>query len=162
MKKKLLTGLAIALGCACILATVVFTVFDFKPRQGEKDSNALFCEYCAAGPEGELRAVLERQSARTVRFTLEKTVDGKTEKRENYVPAGADEKLRELWDRFGVSAWGTLAEAEAAEGTVRSLRITLGERELNWDSGKALPPAGEGFPEAVRALLSEYAKEELW
>ena len=40
--------------------------------------------------------------------------------------------------------------------------VRLGEKELLWDSGKALPAGGEGFIAAVRELLAEYAKEELW
>ena len=162
MKKKVLTGAAIVLGVACILATLIFTLFDFKPREGEKESNALFCEYRCAGPEGELRVCLERKTGRTIRLTVEKTAGDESSTRDGYVPVGADGKLRELWTEYGVSAWGELSAAEETDGPSRSLHLRLGEKELLWDSGKALPAGGEGFIAAVRELLAEYAKEELW
>ncbi len=162
MKKKVLTGLAIGIGVVCILATIIFTLFDFKPRTGTPDNNTLSCVWHYAGPEGEQRAVLERQGSRVIRFTLEQTVDGRTEKKENYVPVGAEDKLKTLWERYELSTWKDLPAAGSAEGPVREISLTLGERELSWDSSLALPENGEAFLEALRALLSDYAKTELW
>ena len=70
--------------------------------------------------------------------------------------------MKTLWERYELSTWKDLPAAESSDGPVREISLTLGERELSWDSSLALPENGEAFIEALRALLSDYAKTELW